>query len=86
MINHKFTFDESKKRAVKAVQMSGRSLDLTNPSKDFKWSRYSDKMLELWDQQDTDYQLMVTLEQDLIMFCSEELVDYVNFYALGGDR
>ena len=86
MINHKHSFTESKTRAIKAVLMSGRVLDMTHPSSEFKWAKYSKQMIDLWENQEADFQMMVTLEADLVMYCHEELVDYVNFYITGGRR
>ena len=80
---YKYSYEESKTRAFKALQMSGRTLDLTHPSKDFKWVRYSKELLDLWEKSDVNYQEMVRMEVDLIQYAHEELVEYVNFYVIG---
>ena len=81
---YNYNYQQSADITKKAVRMAGNTLDLTNPSDAFKWRTYAESMLKLWDRKQVNYQLMVEMEPDLILYCFDELTDYVAFYVKGG--
>ena len=71
-------YTAAREKTIKAALMAGRGLDLAYPSKDFKWEGYALEMISFWGSMDIDYEALCRVEPNILLFCNEELVEFVN--------
>ena len=72
---------EAEYKVVKAVQMAGRALDLTHPAGKDEWANHSKGLLKAWREGAIDWECMLEVEYDIVGYCIEELVAYVNWLS-----
>ena len=69
---------DDKTRVWKAALMAARGLDICYPSPNISWEKQSLSMLNYWDEMLVDYTMLIRMEPELILFCNEVLIDYVD--------
>ena len=82
MSSYKHNAKDSKVMAHQAVRMVGRGLDMTMPADSLKWEDMAESLIRHWELENWNYQLMVELEPDLLVFAREELIIYVHSFVL----
>ena len=79
-----YSHEEAKAMTLKAVRMAGRSLNITNPPNHFSWIDMAEDLLENWEVNPMHFQLIVEMEDNVIQFAINELLEWVETQAMVG--
>ena len=81
--NFTYSHEEAKAMTLKAVRMAARSLNISNAPAYFSWEDMAEGLITEWQINPLHYQLLVEMEDDVIKYAIDALLDWVELQALG---
>ena len=79
-----YSHEEAKAMTLKAVRMAGRSLNISHKPVHFSWSSMAEDLIADWERNPMHYQMVVQMEDNVIQFAINELLEWVEIQSMVG--